>query len=128
MTSDDDMVATFPVPVNVRTKLTRITALTKFFGAVTALALVVGMLVALIAVTTERDSLQSELFCRSAASIVTTRAINVRDNLIARALVDVANNDIADIQTLVHPLQMANDDVDVAIAKQEVALRECGNR
>lgn len=130
MTSDDLIAAqnaipfpSVPVPVQIRPQ---ISAWARFFSWLTGFALASGIVVALISATMQRNDLQDELFCRSAASIVTTKAVNIRDNLIAKALVDVAKNDLPGLQSLVPQINTAIDNVNTAIDAQALALVNCG--
>lgn len=98
---------------------------TKFFGRLTGMVLAMGIVIALVAVTVDRNNLQDELFCRSTASATVNRAMATRDNLVVEALIAVAEGNDVDLLATVPRLKTASSDVNVAIKAQGEALEGC---
>lgn len=127
-------LSTIPTPVIIHTQdcETRLVVFTKFLSWLTAALLAAAVVVSLWNVTSERASLReqlnaqnSELTCRAAANVDVSRATAIRDNIVAQALIYVGQNNDQGLIAIIPDLQVAKDNVDVAINAQEAALREC---
>ena len=126
------MSDTINLPPNLFEKSRRVALWTKFWAAMTAFMLASATTVSLISVLRERDGIQhqlrdqsTEIYCRNAASVATTKAIAIEENLIAEALVYVASGDIPALKTIVVFLKEAIQNVDEAIKAEELAQKDC---
>lgn len=124
--------AILPVPAPPVSIESRVLAITKFLSWLTACLLATAVIISLISIASERDNLREqlknqsiELACRSAAAVDVNIAVGLRDNLIAEALVYVAESDMKSLISLIVPLQQSTDDVNLALTGQEESLKNC---
>lgn len=105
---------------------------TKFWATLTAFFLSAAALTALASGIEERTNLRheladqtAELSCRNAASVAVTKAIANEENLIAEALVYVADGNGGELAKITLKLKAAIDNVNTAIKQAEEAQKGC---
>lgn len=135
-----------PIPSPVGKDSTMVSA-TKFLSWLTAMLLAASVLVALLAVTNERNNLQDqlaaqsiELACRSAAAVNVNAALVEKQHAVAHQNVVVGDiivafiyeEGAATITALTQELDKANDDLraagtalDMALKAQQDAITNC---
>ena len=141
-----DETVLMPIPVTP-TGDSRMMSATKFLSWLTAMLLAASVLVALLAVTNERNNLQEqlaqqsvELACRSAAAVDVNAALVEKQHAVAHQNVIVGDIIVAfiygesadTITALTQELDQANDDLraagtelDMALKAQQDALTNC---
>jgi len=125
---------TLPTPVLVRDS--KAVILTRLFSWLSACLLAGAVVIALVAVTSDRNDLREqlrsqtdELACRSVAVLEVNRATAERDNTIAYILIAFAGGETQIvIDTLIEELKLGTATVDEAIDAQGLALVSCSNQ
>lgn len=123
----------FTLPTPVIIKDTKAVIFTRLFSWLSACLLAGAVIVALIAVTSERNDLRQqlaaqseELSCRNVAVIQVNRAVAARDNTIAQTLIAYVNSDPNnELASLLERLDVETEAVNEAIDAQELALARC---
>jgi len=125
---------TLPTPVFVRDS--KAVILTRLFSWLSACLLAGAVVIALVAVTSDRNDLREqlrsqtdELACRSVAVLEVNKATAERDNTIADVLIAFAEGETQIvIDTLIEELRLGTAAVDEAIDAQGLALVSCSNQ